>query len=246
MKVLLHVLLLSIFGLLSASTNYPINIGQPGYFVVNKALIAEKPPNALPIPAQKSSLSIVSKMFSTKTISENCFCEFQLSELMSGNGHVTHAGEAVVVLLKTQCDRFNRCILEGLDYRRAIIFGSVFLRLFKAAYPGLRNVHIYKEEIVELVSMAIEKFSVDPSNERHQEFLKKCLKFYLPDYVPSLEHAKSFQFIRTGLSYSMKVTLAEVKLVEEKHIIEMKQIAFFLVAVLTFLFSLLLAIIIKA
>jgi hypothetical protein len=216
----------SFLGLISSSANYPIHIGKPGYFEVIEPLIAKRPANAQVLAAQASLNSFMPKLFPTRKNSESV-SQYELSEIISGYGRVTLAGKEAAMFWKAQCDHFNRCILEGLNDRRAIIFGSVFLKLFKAAYPGLRNVKIYKEEIVELVSIAIEKFSVDlsdlldsnsnsnkplfscnhhhhPLNKNHREFLQTCLKFYY-DYVPSPD--RDFQFIRPGPESKPESTL---------------------------------------
>jgi hypothetical protein len=232
-------------GLISASVTYPIHIGQPGYFVVNEPIIAKRPANALVLSDQTSSNPLTPKLFSTQTISHPPLSEFDLSQIISGNARVTHTGEYFAMFWKNQCDRFNRCILEGLDDRRAIIFGSVFLQLFKAAYPGLRNVHINKEEIVELVLMANKKFSVDPSNERHKDFFLKCLKFYY-DYYPSPEHAKSFQFIRVGPLYFMRLDSALIMNAAKEYKVTMRHFAISMAATFIIAFMILLGIISNA
>ena len=182
MIIFSHLILFSLLKSLSYVSGtliYPVHIKAPGSFIVTGPLIAHTPENATLLVA----LSAVSHEHNSG-----------LSNA-SNPGILTDRMISASEFFKQRCDLFNPCILEGIsDHRRIFAFGSTFLQLFEAAYPGLANVQISKEEIVELVLFACKRFAANPSNELHDEFLRKCLKIYFPGYFRYNQQKSSFQY----------------------------------------------------
>ena len=93
-------------------------------------------------------------------------------------------------LLRFYLNHFNPSFLEGENYsdKQVIAIGAVFLRLFKAAYPGLFRVKLTKVEIVDLCLIASGWFmSHEEENENDLDtFFAKCLKIYFPGYSSAL------------------------------------------------------------
>ena len=160
---LLVALLALFFRFSEASTSqYPVDIKEFGGFFVKNPLVTAPPPDAVVFPRQKKLKLkyLILNGISVLELCSNLVSEHQISELIDGRGSITDGGIALVISFKHHCDSMNPSILEGIeDPVQILVFGAVFLRLFKAAYPGLRDVQMSKEKIAHLVSYAIHKFA---------------------------------------------------------------------------------------
>lgn len=186
-----------------ASIEYPAHIKELGDVVVTEAILDTRPVDAVILSPSPELLSrrptfqppvrIYSQPalnFATLEAISTYFIETSAVDLFYGNAFSTDLDIHFTGLLRFHLNHFNPSFLEGEYYsdKQVIAIGAVFLRLFKAAYPGLFRVKLTKVEIVDLCLIASGWFmSHEEENENDLDtFLAKCLKIYFPEYSTTL------------------------------------------------------------
>lgn len=193
----MSIFLAFIFGLLScvfASYEYPVLIGELGDVLVTAPIISTPPEDLVIIdnetkffrfegrdPATRpelafASLEAVALYFKHREI----FSDILQAKVIALN----RTDRALIQVLKFHADCFNPCIFESIhDPERIIIFGAVFLRTFKAAYPGLKNVKMTKSDIFELAVLSTSWFmDINEANLNLDTFVFECARFYHPEH----------------------------------------------------------------
>lgn len=184
---------------------YPVHIHELGDFVVQQPVLENRPDGAviLPPPSLPSSLlrprsfSLISQpapiflpleAISTYLMEETVPRMMDFLKTSPGKAfRFTERELHFINVLKYHTDHFNPSILDGIiELERIVAFGAVFLRIFKAAYPGLFRVQLSREEIIDLALIATGWFmEFKEENENYKDyFLLNCLEVYSPNSRP--------------------------------------------------------------
>ena len=208
-------------------TDYPMHIHELGDFVVKEPVLVAPPEgavilSAVPLPFElqrPKSISIysqpalsyapleaISTYLMERTVPKMIeFLEKSPRKAFEFSSIERH----FIALLKYQTDHFNPSILDGITKpERIVAFGSVFLRIFKAAFPGLFRVKLDREEIASLAMMASGWF-MDFSEENNDDkdiLLLKCLRIYFPESRNGF-NLSLHDFYRTNLPVAFEAAL---------------------------------------
>ena len=215
-------LLISAFSLHTTfcSIEYPAHIEELGDVVVTRPILDSCPEGALIIPhnsEQRPVQFLPARVYSQSALNivpleaiSKYFLEMGIMDLISRRVELTYLDRHFVSLLRNQLNAFNPSFLDEYTYydEKVVVIGAVFLRLFKAAYPGLYRVKLSKLEIVNLCLIASSWFmSLEEESEKNLDtFFATCLRFYCPRYfqIYPLNNLNFSNFYRSGFKITFE------------------------------------------
>lgn len=214
---------LTVSTVLSTTTEYPKKINEIGDVVVTQPILDFAIDGAIfhnrnvknTFPKLSQSLRLHSNFLSHISLESICayFMHQNVLKIINGEYKLRELDFYFVELLKFYTNRFNPSILEEIDEpTRIIAFSVVFLRLFKASYPGLENVILSRNEIKFLTLIAAGWFMDQAEGEDNDLdiFMAKCFKFYLADFstvqLPKFDLSLA-QFYELDCKFSFEAAL---------------------------------------
>jgi len=188
------VLAFTFVSLVASSYDYPVHIEELGNVIVTQPII-DSPPEGYEVikndtricrldqrnPATRPELAFASLESIALYFKSRDIVNKILANDREFNLNLTD--RTFIQVLKFHADHFNPSIFEDVhEPEQIIIFGTIFLRTFKAAYPGLRNVRITKADIAELALLSTSWFmDIEEANEDLDVFVIRCAEFYHPN-----------------------------------------------------------------
>ena len=179
---------------ISTTAEYPQKIYEIGGVVVTQPILDFAIEGAVfhtrnvknTFPNLSRSLHLYSNFLAHVSLESICayFMHQNVLKIINGEYKLRELDFYFVEVLKFYTNRFNLSILEGItEPARIIAFSVVFLRLFKASYPGLENVCLSRNEIKFLTLIAAGWFMDQAEGEDNDLdiFMAKCFKFYSAD-----------------------------------------------------------------
>lgn len=184
------------FLLMSASIKYPILLEELGDVLVTDSILSECLEGAKMteiIPSEKFQALPPVRIYAKPVLNNlplymitKYFMERNVLDLIKNETELTILDLHFSNILRNHLENFNTSFLDEnlTNNKQIILFGTVFFRLFKAAYPGLKGVKLSKIEIVDLCLIASGWFMSTEEEDINDLdfFFTRCLKAYCPEY----------------------------------------------------------------